>query len=513
MDGVMNRMAVSRLGDSTFEHILNILRRRKWAGLITFAAVLSLAAPFAVFLPDIYRASATVIVESQDAPSTFVKPSVPELETRLVTIQQELLSRTRLSDLIIRFNLYSRLRAAHASMDAIVERMRRDIHVDFTGTDQNRGRVTTIGVKLTYVGLDPKSAAEVPNTLASQYVIENTKMRERQTGQMAQFLKSQLDTSGQELQRKEDSLNSFKNVRSGELPDQVSINLVTMEQLNSQLRINTENQLKLRERHDQLVEQSSKSPESHDELATLKQRLSDLQAKFTDQHPDVIQTKAQISELESKRTKDGSGETKHAPRMTETIHSTEGELATLQREEQMLRAQIATYGQRIQAAPKHEQELETLEGDYKSAKASYDSLQTRYEEAQLADSLEQTKKGESFRILDSAAIPTLPAAPNRIRLLFMAFMLAVVSGVGVMLLTEHLDTSFHSVGELRQFTSLPVLVSIPYLKVRADLARRALRFAVSVCIVIAACALLSALAYHAARENTQLVWMLAGSQL
>src|SRR5713101_4297511 len=135
----MNRMAVSKLGDSTFEHILNILRRRKWPGLITLSTVLSLATPFAVFLPDIYRASATVIVESQDAPSTFVKPSVPELETRLVTIQQELLSRTRLSDLITSLNLYPRWRGK-VTQDALVERMRRDIHVDFTGTDQSRGR-------------------------------------------------------------------------------------------------------------------------------------------------------------------------------------------------------------------------------------------------------------------------------------------------------------------------------------------------------------------------------------
>ena len=111
-----------------------------------FAAVVSLMAPFAVFLPNIYRGAATVIVESQDANSTFVKPSVPELETRLVTIQQEILSRARLSDLILRLNLYPRQRVK-APLDAVVERMRKDIHLDLTGTDQSRGRATTIGVK------------------------------------------------------------------------------------------------------------------------------------------------------------------------------------------------------------------------------------------------------------------------------------------------------------------------------------------------------------------------------
>src|SRR5713226_1025493 len=221
-------MIGSKAGDSPLELVFNILRRRKWAGLITFAAMFSLAAPFSVFLPDIYRASATIIVESQDVPSTFVKPSVPELETRLVTIQQELLSRARLSYLITSLNLYPRWRGK-VTQDALVERMRRDIHVDFTGTDQSRGRPITIGLKITYVGLDPKSAAEVPNALASLYVEENTRMRERQTGQMAQFLKGQLATAEQEVQRQEARLNAFKKAHIGQLPDQVSINLMTLE--------------------------------------------------------------------------------------------------------------------------------------------------------------------------------------------------------------------------------------------------------------------------------------------
>ena len=505
-------MTRSQIGDSGLELILDILRRRKWAGLMTFAAIFSLAAPFSIFLPDIYRGSATVIVESQDASSDFVKASVPELETRLVTIQQEILSRSRLSDLINRLNLYPRMRG-QVPTDALVERMRRDIHVEFTGTDQNRGRPTTIGLKISYIGLDPKSAAEVPNALASLYVQENSRMRERQTGQMAQFLKSQLATAAQELERQDGRLKAFKEQRAGELPDQVSINLVTLERLNTQLRINTENQQKARERHDHLVEQFARGGESHDELAALRQKLNDLQVKFTDKYPEVIQIKAQISELERKRVNESSSQTSRLPRLTETVRSTEGELSALQREEQMLRTQIATYDQRLQLAPKHEQELEKLESDYKTAKATYDSLQSRYEEAQLADSLEQTKKGESFRVLDTAIAPTQPAAPNRFRLLLMALGFALGSAVGVMLLAEHRDTSFHSIGELRQFTSIPVLASIPYLKVQTNLGPQLLRVALSVGVVVAVCALLAVASYHAARENTQLVWMLAGSQL
>src|ERR1700730_17550438 len=100
-------MASSR-SDSGIDLVLNVLRRRKWIGVAAFAAGFSLAAPFAVFLPDIYRGTATVIVDSQQAPSSFVRGAVPELDTRLMTIQQELLSRTRLGVLITSLNLYPR---------------------------------------------------------------------------------------------------------------------------------------------------------------------------------------------------------------------------------------------------------------------------------------------------------------------------------------------------------------------------------------------------------------------
>lgn len=497
-------MARSRVGESGFEVVLAILRRRKWAGLIAFAVMFSLAAPFSIFLPDIYRGSATVIIESQEAPSAFVKPSVTELETRLVTLQQELLSRRRLADLIVRLNLYPQWRE-HASLESLAERMRQDIQVEPSGTDLSRGIATTIGIRISYIGLDPESAAKVPNALASLYVEENTKMRERQTGQLAQFLKSQVARAAEELERHENRLNVFKDQRAGELPEQITVNLVTLERLNTQLRLNTDEQLRVRERQEGFVGQSP------NELSTLTRRLRELQTKFTDQHPEVIQLKAQIREAERNRAEEGSVE---APLVEKASSSgTNAELGMLKKEERTLRSEIAAYNQRIQYAPKIEQELEALDREYATAKTTYDSLVARYEEAQLAESLEQTKKGESFRILDPAVVPTVPAAPNRDRLLLMAFMIALASGIGVMLLTEHLDTSFHTLGELRQFTSVPVLASIPYLTVRTNFASQAVRIVLFAGAVMTVCALMAGFAYHTARENTQLVWMLAGSQL
>jgi hypothetical protein len=119
-------MAQSTLRDSGVDVALSILWRRKWIGVITFVLTLSLALPFVYFLPNIYRGVATVIVENQES-SSLVHASVPELETRLVTIQQELLSRARLNDLITSLNLYPSWRGK-VPMTALIETMPRHLH-------------------------------------------------------------------------------------------------------------------------------------------------------------------------------------------------------------------------------------------------------------------------------------------------------------------------------------------------------------------------------------------------
>src|SRR5437867_3044779 len=112
---------------SLLDLVLGVWRRRKWIGIVLFAAILAAAATVAKVLPDVYRATATVLVERPNVSETFVKSSVSaELETRLQTISQEILSRARLAELIARLGLYPNLRAG-APIEGAIQKMRRDI--------------------------------------------------------------------------------------------------------------------------------------------------------------------------------------------------------------------------------------------------------------------------------------------------------------------------------------------------------------------------------------------------
>ena len=80
-------------------------------------------------------------------------------------------------------------------MDALAERLRREIQLSLQGVEQSTGRTETIAFTLSYSGRDPQTVAQVANTVAGFYIDENTKSRERQATETAEFLKAQLADS------------------------------------------------------------------------------------------------------------------------------------------------------------------------------------------------------------------------------------------------------------------------------------------------------------------------------
>src|SRR5687767_14531980 len=93
------------------DSITDVWRRRKWIGIVVFIAVSAAAIAGVMSLPNLYRASATVLVERPRISEAFVRQSVTaELETRIQTIHREIMSRTRLSEVISRLGLYAEQR-------------------------------------------------------------------------------------------------------------------------------------------------------------------------------------------------------------------------------------------------------------------------------------------------------------------------------------------------------------------------------------------------------------------
>src|SRR5437773_6431359 len=132
--------------------VLAVWSRRKWLAILTFVAPLSAAISLIAFLPSIYRSTATVLVDRQQVPEAFVRSTVTSaLETRLHTISQEVLSRSRLEALINRFDLYVELRK-RAALEDVIGRMRGDIRLEIKSAELRGLREATVAFAITYQG-------------------------------------------------------------------------------------------------------------------------------------------------------------------------------------------------------------------------------------------------------------------------------------------------------------------------------------------------------------------------
>jgi succinoglycan biosynthesis transport protein ExoP len=506
------------------DRVWALWNRRKWLGIIVFVLPLTAATAVIMGLPDLYQSTALVMIERQQVPEAFVRSTVTsQLEIRLHTISQEILSRSRLESLITRMGLYPELKGPGTSEQA-VERMRRDIRLDLRGADANRGGMTT-AFALSYRGRDPQTVAVVTNTLASFYIEENLKARERQATGTAEFLKVQMDDAKRRLDEQESRMGELQRRYLGELPQQLQGNLATLDSLNAQLRINNDNQIRMAERRDQVAGQlaqaklNSGGPEPDEvRLARLQQELITLRMKYTDRWPDIIRIKDEIERLkkdmaEPKPKVDPKAvagpPTPEVARLQDTLRTIETELRLTKQEEQRLRQGIVAYQGRLDNAPKREQEYLDATRDYQNTRELYQTLSRKYSDAQLAESMEQRQKGEQFRILDSALPSSTPAAPRRSRLLVAGLALSFVLGAGSMVLMELLDTSFHSSRDLRAYTTVPVLVNIPRIVTEADARRSRWRFRLAAVGVLVAIVVVGGSSYMLAHGNEQLAQLLS----
>jgi peptidoglycan/LPS O-acetylase OafA/YrhL len=92
-------------------------------------------------------------------------------------------------------------------------------------------------------------------------------------------------------------------------------------------------------------------------------------------------------------------------------------------------------------------------------------------------------------------------------------MLSLGLAAGAVMLAEQLDTSFHTVDDLRTFTRVPVLVSIPRIVTEADASRRRWRFRLAAAVAMLGLALIIGASYLVAQGSVPLVGPLARSLL
>lgn len=451
------------------------LRQKYW---IIISVLLTLLAGlyYGLITPKMYQGETLILVVPQRVPSSYVQSIVSEsIQERLQTIRQQVTSRTNLEKIIDENQLFKNLGERNVSVQDKVELFRNRI-----GISVSRG--SSFSISFQYE--DPRKAMEITNTLASNFITENLKIRESQAIGTSEFLGDELESVKKDLLEQEDALKNYRERYMGGLPEQLDTNLSILgrlqeqlEQLQSNLRDAENRKIVVRT---QLVEQSETragiptSPSGQGpmrDIQSLRNELTSLEAKYTSKHPDVIRLRETIASLEHDISENETQQVPDEeisllvgidPVLRDQLRDIDMEISGLNAEIEKTKAQIAWYEKKVEETPNREQELLSLNRDYANVNDLYNSLLSRKLEAEIAVSMEKKQKGEQFRVIDPAKLPERPIRPNVRKIMLMALALGLGVGGGVAYLLEIMDTSYRAPEEMEQEVQVPVLVSMPF---------------------------------------------------
>jgi protein tyrosine kinase modulator len=447
--------------------------RRPWLVIIPFLLSVVVAVAVSFVLTPRYRSSTLILVAPEQMPTNFVpQMSTERVARRLQTLRQEVQSRTRLEMVAREFDPYGSL--GKEPLINTIERMRQAVRVSVKGDD---------AFSIEFEHRDPKMAMLVADRLTTLFMEEVVGASERQVSNAYEFIEKQLEGARTQLEQKEAALRTYKEQHMGQLPEQVQANLATLQRLQLEQQTTAEGLRKATDTMRLLEggngageggERGLKTP-SPDSLSVLKANLAILKTRYTEQHPDVRALQSRVDLLE----KAAANQAPDAPPVDPEKVAAELRVREARIEIESLRARladvdrrIAAFQERVEAAPRREQEVLGLMRDYQKLSENYSALLSKKLDAEMAARLERQQKGQQFRVLDPAYLPEQPSFPNRGLFALSGVGIGILLGIGLAITVDALDPTIKDAESVRSAFSFPVLAVIPYVKPR-DQARLA----------------------------------------
>ncbi len=474
----------------TVDDYLAILRRRRWVIVIPALLGPVIAFLISLALPARYTSQTLVLVEQQKVPESYVRSVVgEELTQRLATMQEQILSRTRLQPIIEKFNLYKE-DLHRVSMEELVERLRKSIRVSpvlaMAGTRPETGLP---GFTISFTTNNPRLAQQVCAEITSMFMEENLRVREQRAEGTTEFLAKQLEGAKRKLDDQDARLAAFKQRYIGQLPGQEQANLNILVGLNTQMEAVSQTLSRAQQDKTYMesmltqqlaawqASQETNNPETLEkQLANLQSQLLTLEARYTPDHPDVIKTKNDIAQLK-KKIEETKAATKDKPtaedqtakgleppqiqQLRGQIHLAEEIIREKAREQERLQNEIKNYQARIQLSPVVEQKYKEIIRDYQTALEFHNDLLAKKTQSEMATDLERRQQGEQFRVMDPANLPERPSFPNRPLFALGGLGSGVALGLGLALVLEMRDKSLRNERDVEFYLQLPTLALVP----------------------------------------------------
>ncbi len=455
--------------------IYGVLRRRMWWFLVPTIVALLGSLTVALALPAVYEAAATVTVEPQMIPDILAQSTIQaKTEARYENLKLQLLARDALSSVISDFKLFE---GATSSRESQVESMRKQITLEPLppAIVDPRKPIELNSFKIAFRHSNPKTAAEVANRLARDFISANLRDRTSLAEGATEFFDQQLAKQRADLSDVARQISDYKENYQGELPEQLNLNRDRLERSRIELA-STESKFETAKDQVRLISQQiqeMRTAVATDQTdPTMRKKMVELELNRllaqgkTEKHPDVIHYRKEMTSLDeliASKSDEPAPASREEITMRDKLRDYEVEQSVLSGDIERLKADIAEYEQRIENTPRRAAELDHLEAQYKNLTESISILQQKQVDAEIGRTIETNNKGERFRVVESAELPTAPISPNRPVWFTAGTLLGMMLGLALLVLREMTDKSFHSVMDVQNSLGLPVLAAVPEL--------------------------------------------------
>jgi len=521
-----NSVSVSRRPPDVEDYIDMLRRYRSWIVAPMFAGLV-VSVVVAFLWPNTYRSYAVLRITPQQVPATLV-PSVitTQMTQRLEAMETEILSRSTLQEIIQKpaLDLYKKERA-RLPIEDIVQNMKSKAINIIPYTDISTGpggqRYTT-ALQIQFSYIDKYKAQAVVTELVSRFTAQNIRVRNNQASMTTTFLNDEVKEAKDKMDKLDAEITKFKAENQGRLPEQFQSNMqalntleMTLSSVNDALnrdqseKMILESQLASLKQQEQaaaaglevtIAGQSVRNEHLIDlnrQITELKSNLASAKKIYKPGYPDIKLLETRLDTIQKERDDiekqltQQQANTVTTPQKVvnpqvqaqiETFVAQESNTAALIKAKQQdiehkttqqdeLNRRIAAYQARIEASPEKEQQYAGLLRDYQIAKAQYEDMIRKQQASATAEDLEQHGAGESLEVLDPANLPDSPVEPNRPAIAGIGTAVGMVLGIVLAGAKEMKNTSLKNLKDVRAYTNLPVLSSIPLLE-NALLVRR-----------------------------------------
>ena len=475
------------------EYVL-IVSRNKWIIAGAIALSLILAGMYLLIAPKYYQSQTLIVADVRKGIDNVLDTGENTdrlFEKRLFLIQKQIRSRDFLSGLEKEFSEHVEGRDGKSAVidwgelagGVMVERAM----IDPAGGKSQLNLLD--GFVVSVLHEDPQTARRVAAWIADKFIQENNRERERDVEGTGEFLDEELRALKRELEKKEESLSSFKKSHVGGLPSQAETNMRSLDRIEADITRTTEDVQRHTEKLsmlNQAVQQYKASGQQSPGFATsrsmapdplfnrlreLREQLVKLRAEFWDGYPEVVLVKEQLRQVEEELVNvygrdvirsDKAPLDPYLQDLAKLQSEVRTELALLQRRLEQLHSSKQDLEKRLERSPIVEQELLILERDYNTLKNNYTMLLDKRLHTRVEENIEKRQKGGKYRIIDKANLPTMPAIPNTPRVLVLGFLFGCVLGGGLAVLRERLTEHFRGPEDVEFLLAGPrLLAAIP----------------------------------------------------